>query len=319
MPSMLLLEEMAQGQVASLEFASTLVILPISPLEEHGPHLPVGTDVILSAWMARELGRAIEERWAGTSVVLCPCIPLGAMVVPGPGSVSTGQRAIHDLVFDFLRSLSRSGFRYVLLCNAHGGIGQIIALEEAAERAGRELGIRVEPALSRVIIPFLRGDYRQTIEERQGRKLSQEERDALVSDCHGGQWETGAMLLARPDLVGEHYANLPPVLTRSWFGLRNCMRASCAQGLGYVGAPSFASAEYARAAAEVMQEKVMEQVDAMLHHRVFRPSHTFFYYWPGYRTRKRYTGRQVRRIAMASLLVGAATGVAGALITRRHG
>src|SRR5579872_758674 len=132
---MRLLEEMAQDQVASLDFNSTLVILPISPLEEHGPHLPVGTDLILASWLARQLGIAIEERWSGISVILCPCIPLGAMVVPGPGSVSTGQRAVHDLVFDFLRSLSRTGFRYCLLINAHGGIGQIVALEEAAERA----------------------------------------------------------------------------------------------------------------------------------------------------------------------------------------
>jgi len=307
----LLLAEMSKDAIARLDSASTIALLPLSPLEEHGPHLPVGTDLFLSESLARALGDRIEAKWPGTAAVLLPLVPLGSQVVSGPGSVRIRQGALHDLLFDIVRSLSVSGFRYILLCSVHGGIGHVVAQEEVAERAGRELGIRVEPALSRVLIPFLTGRYLPAIEKKLGRQLSSADRTALRSDCHGGQWETGGMLAIRPDLVDEGYRSLPAVTFSNFLRLRASMTDSCARGLGYVGAPSMATIEYALAANDVLQEQAIARVDEMLHAPSFRPSHTPFYYWPGYRTRRRYTGNGIRRAAAIGFAAGAAVGIAG--------
>ncbi|MCA1595585.1 MAG: creatininase family protein [Chloroflexi bacterium] len=301
---------MSQTEVAALPFDRTIVILPVSPLERHGPHLPVGTDVILARRLAEGLGAGIEQRWPDVKVVLFPTIPLGAQVVWGPGSASIGQRALREMLIGCARSLARSGFRYLLFCNAHGGIGHCVALEEAAEHATRRLAMRAESVLSHVLIPFLNGRYANEIEQRMGRAMTDEERKALTADCHGGQWETGAMLWLRPDLVDPGFNRLPPVPRTGWLKLAECMAESCRRDLGYVGIPSLATADYARAAAEVLQARVLEKVDLMLHSPRFRPSHTPFYYWPSFRTRPGYRGRHVQAAALVGLAAGVGIGLA---------
>lgn len=313
---MLLLEELSQGEITALPLQQTIVIVPVAPLERHGPHLPVGTDLFISSALSRQLAEKIESRWPDVTVVLTPLIPLGVQPVPGPGSVRTRQRPFHDALFDFVQSLARSDFRFVAICSAHGSIGHFVALEEVAHRASKELNIRVEPVLSGVIIPFLAGRYIKEIEGRLGRTLESQERKHLLGDCHGGQWETAAMLKIRPDLVHESYRTLEPVLMKGWLQLRECMTESCRQGLGYVGAPADASLEYGVAAAETILERIIERLDRMIHAPHFRPSHTFFYYWPPYRTRPIWNRSGLQKAVVAAFTTGALIGcAAGAAVT----
>ena len=315
---LVLLEEISHLRVSEIAAGAAVVIIPISPLEEHGPHLPIGTDLFISGELSRAIALKIEERWPDVTSVVAPMIPLGAQAVPGAGSVSARQATLRDVLFEFIRGLARSHFRYFVLVSAHGSVGHLVALEEVAEKARRELGVRVEPALSAIVVPFLTGRYLDDIEGRMGYPLPADQREAILSDCHAGQWETGAMLEMRPDLVGEEYLSLPPILFEGWLQVRDKMLQSCSQGLGYVGAPAFATRDYANAASETLQEKIIDRVDAMLHQNRFRPSHTPFYYWPAYRSGPVFRARWVIRALSTAFTAGAVLGIgAGAIVTWR--
>ncbi len=215
-----LLEEMSTPALDALPRERTVIILTVSPLEEHGPHLPVGVD----AFTARHFAEGLAERLVGSrpcwTVVLAPTLHLGTFTFDTVGTVRVRQRVVRDVVVDYGDSLARAGFRYILVANGHGGPGHLVALEEAAAIVSRRRGVTMASLSGHLAWEFLRGRYLGKIEAALGRTLSPEERRAFAEDSHGGWWETSVMLLLKPQLVAEAYRQLPPRR-----GLRGSSRA----------------------------------------------------------------------------------------------
>src|SRR5205823_6775189 len=121
----------------ALDRGRTLVILTVSPLEEHGPHLPLGVDAITARHFATEIaGRLVATR-PGWSAVLAPTLHLGSFTFDAPGTVTVRQRVVRDAVVDYGGSLARAGFRYIFVANGHAGPGHLAALEEASAIVSR--------------------------------------------------------------------------------------------------------------------------------------------------------------------------------------
>jgi len=284
-----LLEEMSTPALDALPRERTVIILTVSPLEEHGPHLPVGVDAFTARHFAETLGARIAADRAGWRVVLAPTLHLGTFTFDTVGTIRVRQRLVRDVVVDYGRSLARAGFRYVLVANGHGGPGHLVALEEASHIVSRRHGITMASLSGHLAWEFLRGRYLPKIEAALGRALSPEERRAFSEDAHGGWWETSVMLLLKPHLVDASYQRLPPARFSPArrlvpnYPLRN-------GGDGYVGHPALADPAFARAGAEVLLKEAMELVDGLLDGRL-RPAQRrspFFAvpflrtnFWPG--------------------------------------
>ncbi len=56
------LEELTWKQIEKLDKKKTILFIPISPLEEHGPHLPVGTDLLTSRDAAKEAIKTLNKK-----------------------------------------------------------------------------------------------------------------------------------------------------------------------------------------------------------------------------------------------------------------
>jgi creatinine amidohydrolase len=261
---------MSTPALDALDRARTVVVLTVSPLEEHGPHLPVGVDAIAARHFAEALSERLTAARPGWTALLAPTLPLGSFTFDAIGTVSVRQRVVRDAVVDYGRSLARSGFRYILVANGHGGPGHLTALEEASAIVVRRHGVMMASVSGHLAWQFLRGRYVDKIEAALGRPLSDEERRAFVEDAHGGWWETSLMLLIRPDLVDSSYRSLPPARyslpARAVpnFPLRN-------GGQGYVGHPALADPAFARAASDVLLAETMDLVEGLLDGRI-RPS-----------------------------------------------
>jgi len=265
-----LLEEMSSPALDALPRERTVIILTVSPLEEHGPHLPVGVD----AFTARHFAEGLAERLVGSrpgwTVVLAPTLHLGTFTFDTVGTVRVRQRVVRDVVVDYGDSLARAGFRYILVANGHGGPGHLVALEEAAAIVSRRRGVTMASLSGHLAWAFLRGRYLGKIEAALGRTLSPEERRAFAEDSHGGWWETSVMLLLKPQLVAEAYRQLPPArYSPSRRLLPNYPLRD--GGEGYVGHPALADPAFARAGAEVLLAEAMELVTGLLDGRL-RPA-----------------------------------------------
>jgi creatinine amidohydrolase len=265
--SVLRLEELAAPAVDALDRAHTLAILPVSPLEQHGPHLPVGVDYLVARHFAEAIGERIVARRPGWTVLLSPTLPLGSFAFDAVGTIGVRQRVVRDAVVDYGRALARAGFRYVLVANGHAGPGHLVALEEAAATVSRRHRVAMASITGHMAWEFLRGRYLPRIEAALGRPLTTEERRALADDAHAGWWETSLMLLMRPELVDSGYRDLPPASYPMVQRLRPNypLRGS---GRGYVGDPARADLALAKVVLEVLLDEATDLAGRLLDGRL---------------------------------------------------
>lgn len=121
-------ETVKQGQV---------VILPIGSTEQHGAHLPVGTDTMV----AMVLAETASEK---TGAVVAPPLWFGWSPhhMALPGTITIRPEVLIELVYDVMDSLAKHGCRKLVLVNGHRLVN-IPWMQIACERARRVLGVQV--------------------------------------------------------------------------------------------------------------------------------------------------------------------------------
>lgn len=95
-----------------------VVVLPLGAIEQHGPHLPVGTDThIITA-----LSQALEQQLPN-DVLLCPALPYGSSHhhLDFGGTISISPTLYTALIVELVASLLQCGFQKIVLLNGHGG------------------------------------------------------------------------------------------------------------------------------------------------------------------------------------------------------
>jgi creatinine amidohydrolase len=292
------LEELSTPALDALDRERTVVILSVSPLETHGPHLPLGVDAFTARYFSEAIAERVVATRPGWAVVLAPTLHLGSFTFDTVGTVRVRQRVVRDVVVDYGRALARAGFRHILVSNGHGGPGHLVALEEAAAIVSRRHRVTMASFTGHLAWEFLRGRLLPRIEAGLGRPLSPVEREAFAEDAHGGWWETSIMLALRPDLVDDGYRTLPAAR----YSLRERLVPNYPLrrgGRGYVGHPALADPAFARATTDVLLAEAMTVVDGLLDGRI-RPSErrSPFFVIPFFRT-------NFRRVAGAVAAAGA--------------
>lgn len=252
------LAELTFTQLDALDRHRSVVIFTASPLEEHGPHLPVGTDVYISEFFAEQLARRIQETKPGWTALLGPPLPFGASAFEQAGTLRVRARTVRNAALDYGAALARQGFRFILVFNAHAGPRHVVALEEAAAVVSRRYGVRMLSVSGLVLWRVLRGRFTERIEPLMGRRLTESEREALRGDAHGGMWETSLMLRARPELVGPSYSQLPPVRFTVLDALRKNYPLRLGNRMGYIGSPAAASAEFGEGARRLLEDVIWD-------------------------------------------------------------
>lgn len=258
---------MSTAALDSLDRTRTMIFLSASPLEEHGPHLPLGVDAFVARHFAQRVAERVVAARPEWTAVLTPTLYVGSFTFKAPGTVTTRQRLVRDLLVDYGDALAHAGFRYILIANGHGGPGHLAALDEAAARVSRRRSIVMASFTGDLAWRFLRGQYLDKIETALGRRLSKVERRAFAEDAHAGWWETSMMLMLRPDLVDGSYRALPPAR----YSLAARARPNYPLkrgGRGYVGHPALADPAFARATTEVLLNEATTIVEALLDGRL---------------------------------------------------
>ncbi len=116
--------------------SNPVAILPLGSIEQHGPHLPLGTD----SFVALELAKKAAEKT--NSIVVQPCWPGYSPHHMGfKGTITFRWETLMNIILDTVESLTEHGIKKVILLNAHGGNAQIAAL--GARLAKRRFGTMV--------------------------------------------------------------------------------------------------------------------------------------------------------------------------------
>lgn len=192
-----------------------MVILPVAVIEQHGPHLCLGTDAYLGYRLNLELKRTLEAN--GVKAVIAPPLYWGIMQLNEsgafPGSFTVSPPTMKALLLDVLTDLHRWGFRYVFCFNHHGDRLHIKTLNEAIAEAKEKMDL-----------VFYNDQERQ--DSQNGPDFQHYVTGKLFEpNYHSGSPETALMLDFYPEFVNVNIVkNLKPEST--W------------QPLGYVGDPA---------------------------------------------------------------------------------
>jgi creatinine amidohydrolase len=113
------------------------ILIPIGSIEQHGRHLPLGTDSFIALKLAEDAAKREQ-------VLISPPIWFGwsphHMVLPG--TISISPEVLSNLLFEVIKSLKEHGFKQFVVINGHRLVN-IPWMQLAAERAQRELGVKV--------------------------------------------------------------------------------------------------------------------------------------------------------------------------------
>lgn len=248
-------DEANRASLGAAAAAGALVVVPLGSTEQHGPHLPVGTDAWHADAVARRAVAAVGERAPDLQVLVAPTMPFGsaAMHLPFGGTISLPAELYLRVVSAIGDSLVGDGFRRLYFLNGHGGNHELV------EIAVRDLALRhpvvaVAGSWWNVAFDALVADGAQEVAPFPG---------------HAGAFETSFVLAARPDLpLGAVPSRpLPPEGdisdARRLYGLERIARHDFWSAMdGFTDDPSLGSAEWGRRWLEVAVAAVADRIEA---------------------------------------------------------
>ncbi|MBY0348099.1 MAG: creatininase family protein [Hydrotalea flava] len=192
-----------------LQQSNYTCILPIGILEKHGPHVPIGSDLI----RVREYAaRATKKEYA----VVFPDYFYGQIneARHQPGVFALKERVVWDLLEATCDEIARNGFKKIIIINGHGGNPELIRyfIQTRLEQPHNYAVYFFEPHSDSAYLQQLKTLHQSP----------------LSTDMHAGENETSELLYLRPDLVKMDSAknesgknlnrwHIPNVYTAIWW------------------------------------------------------------------------------------------------------
>lgn len=216
--------------------------LPIGAIEQHGPHLPMGTDVIIAEHLCERLAQTTGGMLLH-NLAYTPSFSLRRY----PGTVRVTNATFTFTVVEIANALYQHGIKTIYAFVAH--LGAV----DACKAAERELLLHSQARLVRLVLP----GYKEAIE----RFCVSERWHATY--VHAEEYETSAVLAIRPDLVDmskavREYPEHDPLLgptSLPW-------DAFCESGV--IGDATVATAETGR---QILDHMFQESLELIQHHQ----------------------------------------------------
>ncbi|CAN5880106.1 creatininase family protein [soil metagenome] len=222
---------------------AVVALVPVGSTEPHGPHLGLGTDVIISAAACLKACEIFEKKGPLVGVI-APAISYGVTdcATGFPGAVSIPPDVLTAYIAAVCDGLLAQGIKHVCLVNNHLEPAHDTAVR--AVLAGREKRVSVACPLTK----------------KWARTLSAEFKSGA---CHAGQYETSIVMAAAPELVNEATrTTLAPVAISLSEKLAAGVNTFSAMGmeLAYAGNPAAATVEEGEQLIQRLAEMVVGEV-----------------------------------------------------------
>lgn len=179
--------DMTWEEVRDADRAAAVAILPVGAVEAHGPHLPLGTDVVIAEAMARACADVLAGQGL-TAFVMPPLWYTAAEFGRSfPGTVGVEADTVRALILEIAQSLGEHGIGTLAIANAHLDPIHLASLRAAP--ADAESGCRV------VWVDLTR--------RAAAARLTDEFRTGA---CHAGRFEGSVVLAEQPELYRSDVA-----------------------------------------------------------------------------------------------------------------
>jgi len=179
--------EMTWEEVRDADRSGSVAILPVGAVEAHGPHLPLGTDVIIAEAMARSCAERLDER--GVTVFILPPLwyTAAGFADTFPGTVGIDPRTVSDLIRQVANSLKGHQITTLAIANAHLDPAHLESLRAVAGDSAADTRIVFLDLTRRRVAERLTDEFR-------------------TGACHAGRFEGSIVLAEAPELYRSDIA-----------------------------------------------------------------------------------------------------------------
>jgi len=244
------LAEMSGAEVRQRLATTKTVLIPVGATEDHGPHLPLGTDSMEAREICRRTAQRLESR--GCPIMIAPVVPFGtsSFHMDFAGTISISSTTLIALLSEIAGSLYKGGFRNFVF--VHGHDGNLSSMMVAAQEI-----VDATPDAQAVVCNWLAAlsAVYHTIQT------------STKGEGHGGEGETSRLLVTHPELVHPELAEPhhidPAVMARIqgpehikagggiYYGTRSYRDVT---PYGHIGDPTIASPETGEKGYDVIVE-----------------------------------------------------------------
>lgn len=246
---------MSWVELEALDKDHSFVLVPLSPIEEHGPHLPLGTDIFGTDDIAQLAAEAVHQKNSTLQAILAPSIPLGCSSITAdfPGTISLRGQTLYNLLVDFCSGLAESGFQYIAIVNHHLDPVHLKAILEAIEIVENRFGVKIIETAGRIA-------YSGKVmgEVTHGEELGV----PMKTEIHADIRETSYIKYRYPHLIKQNPEELPAVRIDVKEGLKNGHTTFREMGAsqGYIGTPALASEALGKIHLEEQAENTADMI-----------------------------------------------------------
>ena len=159
-----------------------IIILPVGVIEEHGPHLPLGTDTF-------QILHCVEKALERADALMAPVFHYGlcSSTKNFAGTITISFKLLENLTREVLKEINRNGFKKVIILSGHAGGDHMTAIRLACKKVVKESGMRIFVAsIAELVL--------KKFDEELIRKIPKE-------DKHAGFVETSTMLYIDENFV----------------------------------------------------------------------------------------------------------------------
>lgn len=199
-------QELSTGELDDVDVESTIAVLPVAAIEQHGPHLPLATDALINAGIVRKMLPQVPDQVA---VLVLPPLDYGSSAehLDFPGTLSIEPELLLNVWLAIGDDVARTGIRKLVILNSHGGQKSLVDLAALNLRRAHDM-LAVRCSYFSFGAPD--GVFRE---------------EEWMAGLHGGEIETSLMLHLHPELVrmdrARNFTSLAATMARNnkWLGV----------------------------------------------------------------------------------------------------
>ena len=220
------------------------LLFPLGVIEEHGPHLPLGSDIFWSQKMCELVKDEMKKN--GEDVLIVPAYYWGINHSTGafPGSFTLTKETMKRVLFEIFENIKNFGFKEIYCFNYHGDAHHIHTIAEAIQKANTDLDLNIKLVLESMDLELYgwNGDesFLLVSEPPYPYEWFTEElpSERGLFDIHGGAFETAVMNYLHPEYVNLGLAQKLDSYSLTYEGLAGGESTKDVVPLGYAGNPS---------------------------------------------------------------------------------
>lgn len=239
-------QDLTSLEIKQLAEEQAMVIIPTGATEQHGTHLPTGTDTIIINDIASKVASKLNK--IGTKCIVAPVLTVTNSMnhLSFHGTLTLSPHTYIQVLTEYCESIYKNGFRKIVLLNGHGGN---VSINEVA----------LITIIEKIKNPIYHIGFWEDIENEMS-EIVEEQPYGIMHACEG---ETSIMLYINGDLVKSSYKdtkevknsdNLKATLTPSF------QRIEKISENGVIGNPFSATSTKGKKMLEIIVENLVDKL-----------------------------------------------------------